>query len=102
MEVRIVSRKENILLKRKEIQFSVLHTQGKTPMRIDVKRSIASELQVPDRLVFIKKMHTMTGTNTTMGEATAYELEAQAKLIEPKYIVKRNVPPEKPKEEEKP
>ncbi len=100
MELKIISKKENLLLKRNEVQFSVLHSQGKTPGRLDVKRSVASELQVSDKLVFIKKMKTMTGTNTTVGEATAYETEAQAKLIEPAYIMKRNSPPEKPKEEE--
>ena len=46
-------------------------------------------------------MKTMTGTNTAVGEANAYETEAQAKLIEPAYIMKRNSPPEKPKEEAK-
>jgi len=100
MELKIISKKENPLLKRKEIQFTVLHNQGKTPGRLDVKRSVASELQVIDKLVFIKKMKTMTGTNTTIGEATAYETEVQAKLLEPSYIMKRNSPPEKAKEEE--
>jgi small subunit ribosomal protein S24e len=101
MELKIISKKENPLLKRKEVQFTILHTQGKTPGRLDVKRSIASELQVSDKLVFVKKMKTMTGTNTAIGEANAYETEAHAKLIEPTYIVKRNSPPEKPKEEAK-
>ncbi len=99
MEVRIVSKKENPLLKRKEIQFAILHSLSKTPQRLDVKRSIASELQASDKLVFIKKMQTLTGTNSTIGEANVYESEVQAKLIEPKYITKRNSPPEKPKEE---
>jgi small subunit ribosomal protein S24e len=99
MEVKIVSKKENPVLKRKEVQFTVVHTQGKTPARLDIKRSIASELQVSDKLVFVKKMKTMTGTNIAIGEATAYETEAQAKRIEPEYIMKRNAPPEKPKEE---
>jgi small subunit ribosomal protein S24e len=101
MELKIVSQKQNPLLKRKEVQFTVEHTQGKTPARLDIKRSIASELQVSDKLVFVKRMKTMTGTNTAVGEANAYESEAQAKLIEPAYIMKRNVPPEKPKEEAK-
>jgi small subunit ribosomal protein S24e len=99
MELKIISKKENPLLKRKEVQFTVLHTQGKTPARLDVKRSVASELQASEKLVFIKKMKTMTGTNTTVGEATAYETEVQAKLIEPEYIMKRNSPSEKPKDE---
>jgi ribosomal protein S24E len=47
-------------------------------------------------------MKTLTGTNTAVGAANAYESEAQAKLIEPEYILKRNSPPEKPKEEAKP
>jgi small subunit ribosomal protein S24e len=101
MELTIVSKKENPLLKRTEVEFTVLHTQGKTPTRLDIKRSVASQLQVSDKLVFVKKMNTKTGTNTAVGEATAYQSEAQAKLIEPDYIIKRNSPPEKPKEEAK-
>ena len=101
MELKILSKKENPLLKRKEVKFTVVHTQGKTPARLDIKRSIASELQISDKLVFVKKMKTMTGTNTAVGEANAYETEVQAKLIEPAYIMKRNSPPEKPKEEAK-
>ena len=101
MEIKIVSKKDNPLFKRQEVQFTVLHAQGKTPARLDIKRSLASELQVSDKLVFIKKIDTMTGTNTAVGEANAYETEAQAKLIEPAYIMKRNSPPEKPKEEAK-
>ena len=76
-------------------------TREKLPCSLDIKRSIAAELQVSDKLVFIKKMRTMTGTNTTVGVANAYESEEQAKLIEPEYIMKRNSPPEKPKEEAK-
>jgi small subunit ribosomal protein S24e len=101
MDLQIISQKENPLLKRKEVRFTVVHTKGKTPERLDVKRALASQLQVSDKVVFVKKMKTMTGTNTAIGEANAYESEAQAKLIEPAYIMKRNIPAEKPKEEAK-
>ncbi len=101
MDVKIVTKKENPVLKRKEVEFTVEHTQGKTPARLDIKRMVASQLQVSDKLVFVKRMKTLTGTNTAVGAANAYESEAQAKLIEPEYIVKRNSPPEKPKEEAK-
>lgn len=103
MEIKIISKKENPLLKRKEVVFQIEHgPNGKTPARLDIKRSIASELQVKDTLVFIKRMNTKTGTNITDGEANAYESIEQAKRIEPDYIIKRNSPPEKPKEEAKP
>jgi len=102
MEVKILSKKQNPLLKRREVQFKVEHgPKGKTPGRLELKKALAAELQVKEELVFVKKMRTLTGTNTTVGEANAYDTAAQAKLIEPEYILKRNSPPEKPKEEAK-
>jgi small subunit ribosomal protein S24e len=102
MEVKIISKKENPLLKRKEVKFQVEHgPKGKTPARLDVKRSLAVALQVNDKLVFIKRMKTLTGTSIAVGVANAYETAEQAKIIEPEYIIKRNSPPEQPKEEAK-
>jgi small subunit ribosomal protein S24e len=102
MEVKIISKKENPLLKRKEVQFKVEHgPNGKTPARLEIKKAIAAELQINDKLVFVKRMKTMTGTTTAVGFANAYETAEQAKIIEPEYIIKRNSPPEKPKEEAK-
>jgi len=46
-----------------------------------------------------KKFVTKTGMQTATGFANVYESIEQAKLIEPEYIVNRNIPPEKPKEE---
>ena len=101
MEVKIVSTKKNSLLKRKEVDFRVEQgPKGKTPPRLEVKKAIAAELKINEDLVFVKKMQTMTGTNTAVGVANAYETVEQAKFIEPEYIRKRNSPPEEPKEEE--
>jgi small subunit ribosomal protein S24e len=102
MEVKIVSAKENPLLKRKEVNFKVEHgPQEKTPPRLEVKKAIATELKISEELVFVEKMRTMTGTSTAVGVANAYETAEQAKLIEPEYMIKRNSLPEKPKEEAK-
>jgi small subunit ribosomal protein S24e len=101
MEIKIVSTKENPLLKRKEVTFRVEQAlKGKTPERLEVKKAIATKLKINEEMVFVKKMQTMTGTNTAVGNATAYETVEQAKLVEPEYIIKRNGPPEEPKEEE--
>jgi small subunit ribosomal protein S24e len=101
MEIKIVSTKENPLLKRKEVTFRVEQDlKGKTPERLEVKKAIATKLKINEEMVFVKKMQTMTGTNTSVGNATAYETVEQAKLVEPEYIIKRNSPPEEPKEEE--
>ena len=102
MDIKITSSKDNPLLKRKEVNFRVEQgPRGKTPQRLEVKKAIAAELKISDEQVFIKRMRTIPGTNTTVGVANAYETAAQAKQVEPEYIIKRNSPAEKPKEEAK-
>lgn len=102
MEVRILSENVNPLLKRKEVVFQVDHNQtGSTPPRLEVKNAIAKLLKTDANLVFIKKLETKTGTRKAIGLATVYDSIEHAKLIEPEYVVKRNMPPEKPKEEGK-
>jgi small subunit ribosomal protein S24e len=100
MEVKIVSEKENPLLKRRELYFQVEHSQtGSTPPRLDVRKAVATVLKKDVDLVFVKKLETKTGTHTAYGAANVYDSVEQARLIEPEYIVERNVPPEEPPKE---
>lgn len=102
MDIKIISDKRNPLLKRREIQFQVEHVQtGGTPQRLDVRKAVANALKTDVNLVIIKKFETKTGTHAAIGIANVYDSIEQVKLIEPEYIIKRNVPAEKPKEEEK-
>ena len=101
MEIKITSQKDNPLLKRKEIQFNVEHDPGSTPPRLEVRRAVATALKSNVDLLFIKSFETRTGTHSAAGHANLYESIEQARLIEPEYVVKRNVPPEKPKEDAK-
>jgi small subunit ribosomal protein S24e len=101
MEIKIVSEKENPLLKRKEVYFQVEHSQtGNTPPRLEVRKAVATALKKDADLVFVKKIETKTGTRTAVGLANVYDSFEQAKLVEPEYIVNRNVSPERSKEEE--
>ncbi len=100
MQINIDSTKNNPLLKRKEVAFTI--NQGpkeKTPPRLEVKKALAIELKIGDEVVFVKRMHTKTGTSITQGVANVYQTVEQSKIVEPEYIRKRNSPPEKPKEE---
>jgi ribosomal protein S24E len=102
MQMKIESVKDNPLLKRKEVEFTVIQgPKEKTPERLVAKKALAVELKIGDEVVFIKRMRTKTGTNITVGFANVYQSVSQAKLVEPEYIRKRNSPPEKPKEEAK-
>lgn len=89
------------MLKRKEVHFHVEHAMGATPPRMEVRRAVADALRANVDLVFVKKFATRPGMQTAIGMANLYDSINQAKLVEPGYIVKRNVPPPEPKEEEK-
>lgn len=102
MEIKIISDHEKQLLKRKEVYFKVKHDKtGGTPPRLEVRRAIANALKTKVDLVFVKKLETETGTHVAVGFANVYDTMDQARLVEPEYIIKRNIPPEKPAEEEK-
>jgi len=101
MEIEIISEKENPLLKRREVHFRVKHEQmGSTPPRLQIRNAIASALKEKVDFVFVKKFKTKTGKHIAVGSANVYDSIDQAGLVEPEYIVKRNVPPEKPGEAE--
>jgi small subunit ribosomal protein S24e len=96
MEIKITHEQQNRLLKRKEITFEIDHAQTKgTPQRLEVRNKLAEILKTKPDLVYVKRMETRTGTMKATGEANAYDSMEQAKLLEPKYIVNRNIPQEK-------
>ena len=100
MNVNIVSKGQNPLMKRKEITFSVDHAQnGGTPSRVHVSNQLASLLKTRPELVFIKNFRTKTGTMVAVGEANVYDSVEQAKRMEPKHAITKNVIPEKKSEE---
>jgi ribosomal protein S24E len=99
MKVNIISKKQNPLLKRKEVTFSVDHAQnGGTPSRVEVSKQLASLLQTKPELVYVKNMETKTGQMLAVGEANVYDSIEQGKLMEPKHVIARNALPEKPEE----
>ncbi len=101
MEIEVISQKENQLLKRKEIRFQIKHESVATPMRLDIRRALADALKANVDLVFVKRYTTKPGMHVATGTANLYESLDQAKLVESDYIIKRNIPPPKPKEEDK-
>jgi ribosomal protein S24E len=99
MKVSIISKEQNPLIKRREVKFSVDHSDiGGTPSRVEVSKQLASMLKAKSELVFVKNMATKTGSMAAVGEATVYDTMEQAKLIEPEHVLARNNAPEKPEE----
>jgi small subunit ribosomal protein S24e len=103
LKLRIVSRKQNPLLKRDEVIFEVDHSEeGETTSRSEMRRKLADVLKSKLELIFVEKAETKTGTMTAKGEANIYETIDQAKLIEREHIIQRNQLEEEPAEVEAP
>ena len=100
MSITIISEKENLLLKRKEIVFEIEHEKKATPTRLEVKKKIAAQLNAPLENTYIKSLKSQFGLSKTTGIVRIYESEERAKLVEPKYIIKRNEAKVKKKEED--
>lgn len=102
MKIKIISKKFNPLLKRKEIDFELDHSEeGQTSSRLELKEKLADLLKAKPDLVFVEKFETKTGTTMAKGEANVYESAEQAKLVEREHIITRNSPPAKPVKAEK-
>ena len=103
LKVKIISEKLNPLLKRKEVDFTLEHSEeGQTSSRLEIKQNLANTLKTKPDLVFIEKVETKTGTTIAQGEANIYESTEQAKFVEREHIINRNVLPVKEEIKEKP
>ena len=102
MQVTITQQQYNPLLKRKEITFTIDHSQTRgTPTRLEVRNALAEMLKAKVEVVYVKSIKTKAGTMTAIGEANAYDSLEQAQHIEAKYIIARNQPKEKKEVAEK-
>jgi len=92
VKLNIIDQRRNELLKRLEVKFQINHEKNGTPTRLQVRRGLASMLDVDEEKVYIKKIETKTGTTVSLGEANIYDSISQAEFIEPEHIILRNRP----------
>lgn len=90
MELEIVKKHENALLKRTDVMFKALHPKEKTPQRQAIRDKIAATVGVPRDGVIIQYMRSHYGTSSTEGFAKCYPTADDAKKTEPQYLLKRH------------
>jgi small subunit ribosomal protein S24e len=90
MEVEVISKKENLMLDRLEVDFKVIHPKEITPKRKDVRDEIATQLKVQKDRVVIDNMKTEFGKPETMGYAKIYKSKSEAQATETEAVLKRN------------
>src|SRR3989449_8755720 len=109
MQLEVLQRKENPLLKRVEVTFKATHKAEPTPTRDALRAFLAKELKATKDIVVIDYQASTFGRYETVGEAKVYKTKEEAlagerkhilvrnKLIEPEVKEKEAVPkPEKP------
>ncbi|HUR64009.1 MAG TPA: 30S ribosomal protein S24e [Candidatus Thermoplasmatota archaeon] len=90
MELNIVSNKENALMGRKEIVFTLRHEGETTPSRVQVRQLLASEVGSKTENVVIDSMESEYGRGWSSGTARAYKSADEARKTERVHLLKRN------------
>ena len=90
MELKIESQKENALLARREVSFSLRHEGATTPSRVQVRQLLAGELGTKTENVVVDHMASSYGKGATRGTARAYKSADSARATERVHLLKRN------------
>ncbi|MFQ6077153.1 MAG: hypothetical protein ACE5Z5_13655, partial [Candidatus Bathyarchaeia archaeon] len=97
-KIQKMSERYNVLLRRREIAFTIDHPSSGTPQVYEVREALASSCKVKPEVVYITKLNTQTGTNQTVGWAEVYDEMEQASRVTPKHVQLRNLPPRERRE----
>ena len=101
MELAVTQRRENALLDRTEVHFTLSHPEAGTPTRAEIKKTLAGALNVQGVLI-LDWARSEFGRTTTRGYAKVYKSKERAIALETPPILIRNGLREKVKKEEAP
>ncbi len=82
--------KENLLLHREEVRFTLTFAKGATPTRDQVREIIAKNLKADKELVIVERIVQDTGRHQATGYSKVYKNRESAMLYEPDYELFRN------------
>src|SRR3990170_1415459 len=90
MQLEVVAKKENPLLKRVEVRFKAIHKAEPTPTRDALRAFLAKELKATKDVVVIDHQASSFGRYETLGYAKIYKSKEEAESIERRHILVRN------------
>jgi small subunit ribosomal protein S24e len=89
MKVEIDSKKQNVLHKRTEVQFTAEHSGEPTPKRSELRSGIADKMGAQKECVVIDHTNSEFGMGKSHGYAKVYESAELAKSSEKNHILAR-------------
>jgi len=90
MEVEIDTKRNNPLLNRTEIYFTIKHLGEKTPNREIIRAELADKLNMKKEDVIVDSVHTTFGIQEITGYAKVYSSHDKLKGLEREHILVRN------------
>ncbi len=90
MELQVVTKKENPLLKRVEVTFKAIHKAEATPTRDAIRAELAKQLKAGKDAVVVDRSVSSFGRYETTGYAKIYKSKEEALAVERSHILVRN------------
>src|SRR5437899_11977352 len=90
MQLEVLKKTDNPLLKRVEVTFKAIHKAEPTPTRDALRAFLAKELKATKDIVVIDSQASTFGRYETVGYAKVYQTQEQALIVERKHILVRN------------
>lgn len=100
MEIKIISKKENPLLNRTEIEFECDYPSEGTPNLLDVKHKLVALEDSSNDLLVVDSMKPSYGATKAVGLAKVYDSVEKLQEIEAKAVLAKNEEPEEEAAEE--
>jgi len=90
MEIEVVSRRDNPLLRRTEVRFRVRHPKESTPARDALRKALAEELSATKDIVVVDHARSVFGRAESLGFAKVYKTKEDALRTEREFLLVRN------------
>ena len=90
MEITVTQRRENGLLDRTEVLFTIAHPDAGTPTRADIRKALVASLNAKDSVVILDWARSEFGKTSTRGYAKVYKSKERAMSLETPPILIRN------------
>jgi len=72
MEIEVLKEKENVFLKRKDLELEIKHDSA-TPSKLEVVKELASRYSVPENCILLNYIFTKKGTRVAVAKAKIYK-----------------------------
>ncbi len=90
MKMEITEQKQNPLMKRTEVYFTIDHKGEATPGRNAVAEEVAKQLKSKRDCVVVDSIESVFGAGMSKGYAKVYDSKDAAMEFESEYLLKRN------------